>query len=238
MKPVPALELAGVRAGYGGIEVLRGVDLIVPAGTVVALLGPNGGGKSTTLRVAAGLHPPTAGDVRLCGRTVNGAGAGALAQVGVCTVPEAGAVFPNLTVRENLWMATRGDRSLDEIEATAYARFPALGQRRSQPAGRLSGGEQQMLALCRALVSDPALLLVDELSSGLAPRLVRQLYDQVAALAAGGVAVLLAEQLARVALAVADVAAIMLQGRVVRVGAPAEMEDEMVTAYLAGTTVA
>jgi len=228
----PLLELVGVRAGYGPIEVLHGVDLAVPPGAVVALLGPNGGGKSTTLKVAAGLLTPTAGEVRLAGRAVNGASADSLARIGLCTIPEGRGIFPNLSVRENLWMATQVGPSLDEVEAETYRRFPRLGERRNQLAGTLSGGEQQMLSLSRALATDPALLLLDELSMGLAPMVVSELYEIVGQVAAEGVSILIVEQFARTVLAIAHAAAIMLHGQVVRVGSPAELEEELSAAYL------
>lgn len=229
-----ALELKGVKAAYGRIEVLHGVDLVVPAGSVVALLGPNGGGKTTTLKVISGQMTPTAGCVHVAGRHVNGANTDALARIGVCTIPEGRGIFPNLTVKENLRMATYGGVSFDEVESVAYARFPRLGERRSQLAGTLSGGEQQMLALARGLAVNPSLLLLDELSMGLAPLIVGQLYDVVAQVATTGVSILVVEQFARTVLGVADYAAIMLHGKVVSVGQPADLEDELSSAYLGG----
>jgi branched-chain amino acid transport system ATP-binding protein len=229
---VPLLELDGVRAAYGGIEVLHGVDLVVPEGSVVALLGPNGAGKSTILKVCAGQLAPTAGEVRVAGRIVNGASADALARLGLCTIPEGRGIFPNLTVRENLWMATLAGVRLADVEATTYARFPLLAERRKQLAGTLSGGEQQMLALARALSTDPALLLLDELSMGLAPLVVTRLYETVAQLSADGVSILVSEQFARTVLGIAHVAAIVANGTIVRVGPPGEVESELSAAYL------
>jgi len=229
----PLLELRGVRAAYGRIEVLHGVDLVVPKGTVVALLGPNGGGKTTTLKVVGGQLTPTSGCVHIAGRHVNGATPDALARAGVCTIPEGRGIFPNLTVRENLRMATyAGTADLDRVETIAYERFGRLGERRGQLAGTLSGGEQQMLALARGLAVDPALLLLDELSMGLAPLIVSRLYEIVAQVAAEGVSILVVEQFARTVLGVADYAAIMLHGRVAAVGEPADLEDELSAAYL------
>ncbi len=230
----PILELAGVRAGYDGIEVLHGVDLTVGPGSVVALLGPNGGGKTTTMRVCSGLVPPTAGELRLAGRAVTGATASQLSRLGVCAIPEGRGIFANLTVRENLWLAAGSRAALPAMEDVAYGRFPRLGQRRKQLAGSLSGGEQQMLALARALGTDPALLLLDELSMGLAPRVVAEMYDVVAQLAGEGISVLLAEQFARVVLPIADQAALFAQGRVMSVGTPAEVEEELSRHYLGG----
>jgi branched-chain amino acid transport system ATP-binding protein len=228
----PLLELRGLRAAYGPIEVLHGVDLVVPQGSVVALLGPNGAGKTTTLRVTGGLHPATGGDIIMAGRRVNGAKADDLARRGVCTVPEGKGVFPNLTVRENLRMATHAAVTLAEVEAVAYQRFPRLAERRGQMAGRLSGGEQQMLAMARALTVRPALLLLDELSMGLAPLIVEELYELVATVAQEGVSILVVEQFAQTVLGVADTAAIMLGGRIVQFGSPAEIQAGLSEAYL------
>jgi branched-chain amino acid transport system ATP-binding protein len=230
----PPMELVGIRAAYGGIEVLHGVDLAVPAGAVVALLGANGAGKSTLVKVASGLLPPTAGTVWVAGTDVTGAAPHDLARIGVCTIPEGRGVFPNLTVRENMWMATQAGGTLAAIEEAAYARFPRLGERRTQLAGTLSGGEQQMLALSRALVTDPAVLLLDELSMGLAPILVQRLYETVAQVASEGISILVVEQFAQAVLGIADRAAIMVNGEITRVGSPAELQSELSSAYLGG----
>ena len=230
----PLLELHDVRAAYERIEVLHGIDLTVGSGNVVALLGPNGAGKSTTLRVAAGLHPPSSGDVVVGGRRVNGARADDLARAGMCLIPEGKGIFPNLSVRENLRMATYTGVGLHQIEETAYARFPRLKERRKQTAGTLSGGEQQMLAMARGLATSPALLLLDELSMGLAPIIVEELYEIVAQVARDGVSILVVEQFARTVLGVADFAAIMVSGRVVNIGKPSELENELSAAYLGG----
>lgn len=230
----PLLELRGVRAAYGSIEVLHGVDLSIPPGTVVALLGPNGAGKSTTLQVACGLIPPTSGSVLLAGRDVTGVKAEDLARVGVTTIPEGRGIFPNLTVRENLLMATYTGVSMRHVEEVAYERFPRLKERRSQVAGTMSGGEQQMLAMARGLASEPALLLLDELSMGLAPLVVEELYGIVSQIARSGTSILVVEQFARTVLGVADVAAIMVNGLVRKVGTPADVEHELSAAYLGG----
>jgi branched-chain amino acid transport system ATP-binding protein len=230
----PLLELHNVRAAYGRIEVLHGVDLRVPQGSVVALLGPNGAGKSTTIAVCSGLVAPTGGSIFVAGRRVNGASPDRLARAGLCTIPEGRSIFPNLTVTENLLMMTFTGKSLGQIEHEAFERFPRLQERRSQLAGTLSGGEQQMLALARGLATDPALLLLDELSMGLAPLVVEELYGIVAQVASEGVSILVVEQFARTVLGVADLAAIMVHGRVTRVGQPGELEDELSSAYLGG----
>ena len=235
MTTPPALELVGVSAGYGRIEVLHDVSLQVPAGKVFALLGPNGAGKSTTLQVASGDVRPTAGCLHVGGTHVNGSSPDALAKAGVCRIPEGRGVFPNLTVTENLRMWTyAGGLSPDEVQERTFARFPKLGQRRSQLAGTLSGGEQQMLAMSRAIVADPDVLLLDEISMGLAPLVVAELYELVGALAQEGISLLLVEQFARTALAVADYAAVMTQGRIAMVGQPADVADFVSEAYLGG----
>ena len=230
----PVVELRGVRAAYGAIEVLHGVDLALRRGEVLAVLGPNGAGKTTMLEVVAGLQPLRGGDVFVAGRRVNGAAASDLARAGLCLIPEGRGIFPNLTVRENLRMASYGRRSVGQIEAAAYERFPRLGERRRQLAGTMSGGEQQMLALARGLATDPAVLVLDELSMGLAPLVVEELYAQVGSLARTGISVLVVEQFARVVLGVADRAAIMLHGCVTDVGAPHEIESKLSSAYLGG----
>jgi len=232
---VPAIELRDVRAGYGRIEVLHGVSLSVPTGCVYALLGPNGAGKSTSLQVIGGKITPTHGCVHIGGSHVNGAAPEKLAKAGACRIPEGRGIFPNLTVAENLRVWTYAtDAPASEVEARAFARFPRLGERRKQLAGTLSGGEQQMLALSRALVTDPGILLLDEISMGLAPLVVSELYEVVAQLASEGITVLLVEQFARIALAVADYAAVMTQGRIAMVGQPADVEDFVQEAYLGG----
>jgi branched-chain amino acid transport system ATP-binding protein len=233
----PALEFAGLRAGYGRIEVIHGVDLLVPEGAVFALLGPNGAGKSTLLKVAGGRIAPAAGTVRVGGVALGRHdGPDRLARQGVCSIPEGRGVFPNLTVRENLWMWTyQGDRKVKAVEERAFARFPRLADRRKQLAGTLSGGEQQMLALARALVGEPRVLLLDELSMGLAPLVVSQLYEAVAGLSAEGVTVILSEQFVRTAVAIATHAAIVAGGKVQRVGPPKEMGEVALDTYLAGS---
>jgi len=231
----PALELVDIRAGYGRIEVLHGVSLTVPAGTVFALLGPNGAGKTTTMAVASGRVQPTSGCIHVAGKHVNRVAPENLARAGVCRIPEGRGVFPNLTVAENLRMWTyASDLSAREVQERAFARFPRLGERRNQLAGTMSGGEQQMLAMSRALVTEPGVLLLDEISMGLAPKIVSELYDVVGQLAADGISILLVEQFARTALAVADYAAVMTGGRIAMVGQPDDVAGFVNEAYLGG----
>ena len=237
----PVLEVRGVHAGYGRIEVLRGIDLVVARGSVTALLGPNGAGKSTLLKVASGRLAPSSGSVHFDGASTAGLAPERLARRGLCTVPEGRAVFPNLTVAENLRIfgARSATSTPADMAARAYERFPVLADRRRQLAGRLSGGEQQMLGLARALAGAPKLLLLDELSMGLAPLVVAELYELVAALAADEqVSILLVEQFAQTALSVADRAAILVHGRLVEQGTPAEIGDDLARTYLGGAVTA
>ncbi|WP_194828004.1 ABC transporter ATP-binding protein [Nocardia sp. XZ_19_231] len=228
-----ALELHGVRAAYDAITVLHGLDLRVAAGEVVALLGPNGAGKTTTLRVAAGVHAVTTGRLVLGGRDVTGADPRDLAAAGVCLIPEGRGVFPNLSVSDNLLMMTFTGKTHAEIEEVAFSRFPILAERADQIAGTMSGGEQQMLALARGLATDPAVLLLDELSMGLAPLVVERLYEQVAEIARQGVAVLVVEQFAAAVLDIADHAAVLVRGRIEYQGpADGELRRELANLYL------
>ena len=232
---VNALDVIDLTAGYGRIEVLHGVSFSVPQGSVVALLGPNGAGKTTTLSCIAGLLDPTGGHVHIGGHHLNGAAPDRLARAGLCTIPEGRGIFPNLTVQENVNLfAFAAQAAPREVEERSYAQFPRLGERRGQLAGRLSGGEQQMLAMARALSTDPALLLLDELSMGLAPKIVEELYEIVGEIGRQGVSVLVVEQFARRALAVAQLGIVMVQGRVTAIGEPADIEGELSAAYLGG----
>ncbi len=224
----------GLHAAYGRIEVLRGVDLTVPRGAVVALLGPNGAGKSTLLKVISGQMAPTSGDIHLAGVHVKDARTDELARLGLTTIPEGRSVFPNLTVEENLRLMSYAGVPAEKVLETAFSYFPRLHQRRDQMAGTMSGGEQQMLALSRALASDPALLMLDELSMGLAPLIVEELYDTVAQIAQTGVSILVVEQFARTALRVSDYAAVMSGGRVVATGEPDEINATMSDVILGG----
>jgi branched-chain amino acid transport system ATP-binding protein len=223
----------GVRAAYGRIEVLHGIDLTVPRGTVFALLGRNGAGKTTTLKVCSGAMSPMSGCVHVAGVHVNGRSPDAFARAGLCRIPEGRGVFPNLTVHDNIRMTTySSELSLRDITDRVYTQFPRLRERRQQLAGRLSGGEQQMLAMARALVADPAVLMLDEISMGLAPQIVTSLYATVSSLAASGITILLVEQFAHAALEIADYAAVMNQGAIAAIGQPADVASYVSDAYL------
>jgi len=229
----PAIEFDGVCARYERVEVLHDVSLTIPAGSVFAVLGPNGAGKTTMLSLIAGLLPATSGTLRITGTDVAGLDATRRARLGVCLVPEGRGVFPSLTVSENLWMMTHLGTSRADIEERAFARFPRLGERRQQLAGTMSGGEQQMLGLARALTTDPAVLLLDELSMGLAPKIVGELYDVVVRVAhEEQLTIVLVEQFARTVLSIADLAALVAGGRILEVGTPAEVEADLQSAYL------
>lgn len=231
------LELCEVRAAYDAITVLHGVDLSVGPGQVVALLGPNGAGKTTTLRVAAGVHPVASGRLALGGREVTGAHPRDLARAGVCLIPEGRGIFPNLSVRDNLLMMTFTGRTRVEIEDIAFSRFPILAERADQTAGTMSGGEQQMLALARGLATDPAVLMLDELSMGLAPLVVEKLYQHVAEIARQGVAVLIVEQFASAVLDIADHAAVLVRGRIEYQGHPdGGLRRELASLYLGSSS--
>jgi branched-chain amino acid transport system ATP-binding protein len=232
--PGAALELLDIRAAYGTIDVLHGVSISIPPGQVFALLGPNGAGKSTTLKVASGQMQPVAGTVHFAGQRVNGWSSDKLARAGLCTIPEGRGIFPNLTVLENLRMITYSGVSLSDVEERAYHRFPRLQERRKQVAGTLSGGEQQMLAMARAMATSPKVLLLDELSMGLAPLIVEELYEVVKRIAAEDVSILIVEQFAHEVLGVTDVAAIMLHGRIQLVGKPHDVAEALQAAYLGG----
>jgi branched-chain amino acid transport system ATP-binding protein len=232
-----ALELRDVRAGYGRIEVLHGVSIDVPQGAVVALLGRNGMGKTTTLRAISGTIPCISGSIALNGRRIDGRRASTIASRGLVLVPEGRGVFPGLTVRDNLAIAHRsGGKAAGEWDtylAGVSEAFPVLGERLDQSAGLLSGGEQQMLALSRALAGDPSLLMFDELSMGLAPIIVDQLMDRVAKLRDEGRTIVLVEQYLTHALKLADLCYVMAKGRVEWVGEPGEMKHmPSATAFL------
>lgn len=218
----PVLELKDVTAGYGDTVVLRQVSLSVPPSGVAALLGPNGAGKTTLLRTAAGLLRPMSGRVRLAGAEMTGRGAHQMARAGLCHLPEGRGIFPSLTVRENLLLATPRGRTLDAV-AVAAEKFPVLGSRLKQLAGSLSGGEQQMLALARAFLSQPVIVVVDEPSLGLSPLVVEEIFRSLQSIARSGTAVLLVEQYVNRALELADTVHLLSRGTVVFSGAADEL---------------
>ncbi len=228
-----ALRLEGVVAGYGEVEVLHSVDLAVPAGRVVTLLGPNGAGKSTLCAVAAGLLAPTAGRVRLDGADVTNQPAFRRARRGLLLAPEARGIFPGLSVDENLNVLLRSAREREQ----AYERFPLLADRRRQPAGLLSGGEQQMLALAPALVRTPAVFVADEPSLGLAPLASEAVFDALTELRQRGSSLLLVEEKAREALELADIVAVMELGRIVWTGPRQEADADRLAAVYLGVRV-
>jgi branched-chain amino acid transport system ATP-binding protein len=225
------LSLQGIRAGYGPVEVLHGVDLEVPGGSVTALLGPNGAGKTTLLSVIAGLVPTRAGEVVRNGTTITDQAPHQRAAAGMLLVPERRGVFPALSVGDNLEIFAGSRHGWD----VALETFPALSSRLDQRAGLLSGGEQQMLAMSHALLRRPTLLLLDELSTGLAPRVSRQLFDVVADLAAHGTTIVLVEQHLSDALRLADVVYLLRHGQVAFAGEPSELTDPSLLASSLGS---
>ena len=232
--PAPLLEVEGLSVAYGRISALDGVDLVVPEGSVVALLGPNGAGKSTLLKAVAGLVAAAAGRVLLAGEPLDGVPAHARADLGVCLIPEGRGIFPSLTVADNLDVAlSRYGEGMRRV--VDY--FPVLGERRDQLAGTLSGGEQQMLALARAVGAEPRLLMADELSLGLAPLLVRTITETLERVhEEEGRTILLVEQYATLALRLADLVYILNRGRLAWAGEPDELRASkvLVESYLGG----
>jgi len=236
------LVVRDLHAGYGLSEVLDGVSLEVKPGTIVALIGANGAGKTTTMRAVSGLLSPSKGEVRLDGQPVQGLGAARIARLGLAHAPEGRKVFGPLSAEDNLLLGAfrrlprffgfrrRAQEDLDRI----YAMFPKLAARRHQLAGTLSGGEQQMLAIGRALMARPKVMLLDEPSMGLAPVIVQEVFETVRRLKTEGMTMLLVEQFARTALEVADRAYVMERGRIVIEGTPEELrrDERVIAAYL------
>jgi len=230
-----ALEVRGLRVSYGGVQALRDVSMVVPEGSVVAVLGPNGAGKSTTLRTISGLIRAQEGRIWVQGQRIERKPAYRIARMGVVHVPEGRGIFPSLTVRENLEMAEAAVTEATDPIAEGIELFPALATRLRQLAGSLSGGEQQMLALARALMAQPKLLMVDEISMGLAPLIVAQLFDALRQRAAAGMSLLLVEQYVEAALGLADYVYVMDKGAIVDVGEPSDMRHgSLASAYLGG----
>jgi branched-chain amino acid transport system ATP-binding protein len=236
MSAEPLLAVDSLETAYGGIVALRGVSFVVEAGSVVALVGANGAGKSTTLNTISGLLSPRTGTIRFEGREIGGWRADRIAGLGLVQVPEGRQVLAPLSVEENLLLGayTRRDGEVRSDLTGIYDRFPRLRERRDQLAGSLSGGEQQMLAIGRALMARPRLLMLDEPSLGLAPLIVAEVFRLIASLKAQGSTILLVEQNARKALAVADTAYVLEGGRITRAGAAAALRNDpgIVAAYL------
>ncbi len=235
----PLLEVQDLHVAYGHVQAVRGVSLAVPEGGFVTLIGPNGAGKTSLLSALAGLVRPAAGTVRLAGRDVTGLPAHAAVAAGISLVPEGRAILGRMTVEENLRLAAELRRPRGELAAAIeeqLTRFPILRERRAQPAGTLSGGQQQMLAVARALVARPRILLLDEPSMGLSPLLVQQVFELVEAIHREGTTILLVEQNARLALSVTEHAYVLERGKVVFEGpSRALAEDARVrAAYLGG----
>ena len=228
------LELRDVTVGYGNHTVLRNLDLVVPEGSVVALLGPNGAGKTTLLRAASGLLPLSDGALFVDGVDRTGAAAHRLADAGVCHIPEGRGIFRDLTVADNLRLQTpvaAGRAGAEWIDRL----FPRLTERRTQRAGTMSGGEQQMLALARASHETARVVLVDEVSMGLAPKILDEIYDYLRHLVSGGTALLLVEQYVQRALELADYVYVMQKGRARFLGEPAQLNEQQIAAlYLGG----
>ena len=231
------LEVRDLHIAYGAIEAVKGISFSVEGGQVVALIGSNGAGKTTTLRAISGLLRPASGDIFFEGESLNELPAHRIVIKGVAHSPEGRRVFPRLSVADNLDMGAFARRDRQESAADierVFKLFPVLAERRSQAAGTLSGGEQQMLAMGRALMSRPRLLMLDEPSMGLSPIVMRTIFDTVAELKSTGTTILLVEQNAQAALALADTAHVIETGRIVLSGTGAELlgNPEVKKAYL------
>src|SRR5215469_10907884 len=234
--PEPLLSLTGVHAGYGGVEILRGVDFAVHRGEIVTVLGPNGAGKSTMSRTISGIVRAWRGSIRFKGASIEREAPARIVARGLIHVPEGRRIFPNMTVRENLDLGSfrraRGSRA--DNRERVFSVFPRLAERQSQRAGTLSGGEQQMLAIGRGLMGEPDLLMLDEPSLGLSPLLVEELFELIKAINAQGIALLLIEQNVVQSLGVAQRAYILDNGRFVLEGSAAELgkDPKLKHAYL------
>jgi branched-chain amino acid transport system ATP-binding protein len=220
----PLLAARSVDVAYGSVLAVRSLSLQVAKGEIVALLGPNGAGKTSTLRGLTGLVRPRSGTVSVNGVRIDGHGAAGAVKAGLAHVPEGRRVFPEMTVLDNLrlgaWTDRRKAKVVDQRVRTAFELFPRLGERRGQAAGSMSGGEQQMLAIARALMSDPQLLLIDELSLGLSPLVVDEILARLVELNKAGLSILLIEQFVHRALDVADRVYVLKKGRVAYSGTP------------------
>jgi branched-chain amino acid transport system ATP-binding protein len=236
----PALQIDGLEAGYEpGLSIVRNASLSVATGEIVAILGPNGAGKSTLVKAVAGLVPITKGSNKLFGRDITTVAAHRMVFEGLAFVPQTENVFVNLTIAENLELAAalmKADR-LERVPPV-YAMFPDLERQKTLPAGQLSGGQRQMLAVARALIARPRLLILDEPSAGLSPKLVAQVFDKLREIRDSGVTVLLVEQNVKAALAIADRAAVLVEGKERIVASSAELlEDERIAALYLGQHV-
>ena len=234
---MPLLELRDVRAKYGAIEALKGISLTVEAGEIVTLIGANGAGKTTTLTSISGLHKPSSGQVIFDGKDLAAVAPHDIVRLGLVHSPEGRRVFPRMTVAENLEMGayTRDDKAgISADFARVYELFPVLRERKLQPAGTLSGGEQQMLAVGRAMMTKPKLLLLDEPSLGLAPLIVARIFQVIQTLNQQGVTILLVEQNARMALKIAHRAYVLETGEVTMAGPAADVlaDPRVAAAYL------
>jgi len=230
------LELEGIHTYYGSIEALRGVSLEVGAGEVVTVIGSNGAGKSTTLRSISGLNPPRSGSIRFDGAEISAASPSEIVARGISHVPEGRRCFPRMTVRENLELgayARKGATLGPDIDRV-FELFPRLGERESQKAGTMSGGEQQMLAIGRALMAQPRLLLLDEPSMGISPLLTERIYETITEISQAGMTILLVEQNANYALGASQRGYVLETGRVVLDGDSAALRDnpDVQKAYL------
>ena len=221
------LELRNITAGYDAGTVLRDVSITVPDGAVVALLGPNGAGKTTTLKVASGLLGTRSGQILVDGEDVTNMAPYQLVRRGVCHVPEGRGIFPSLTVTDNIRLQAPA-RNFKESLRNATSVFPRLGERAKQISRTMSGGEQQMLALCHAYVSDPQYILLDEVSMGLAPKIVEEIFEHLHDLAGQGKSMLLVEQYVGQALKLADYVYIMDRGTITFAGEPGEISEETI----------
>ena len=217
-------RLDRIVAGYGDAPVLRDVSLVVPDGTVVALLGPNGAGKTTLLRVASGLLTPSSGSIRMDEVSLTGEPPDRYSRAGICHIPEGRGIFRSMSVRENILLQARSGEDDLALERAVEA-FPRLGERMHQLAGTMSGGEQQMLAVARAYVADPKLVLLDEVSLGLAPLIVDEIFEFLARIAASGSSLLLVEQYVARALAIADFVFLLDHGQIAFAGEAREVDE-------------
>jgi branched-chain amino acid transport system ATP-binding protein len=230
-------QLDRIFAGYGDAPVLRGVSLTVPAGSVVALLGPNGAGKTTLLRVASGLLAPTSGAVRAGDTDLAGASPDVFTRAGICHIPEGRGIFRSMTVRENILLQARAGQEDIALDRAVEA-FPRLGERMAQRAGTMSGGEQQMLAVARAYVASPNLVLLDEVSLGLAPKIVDEIFDFLRKIAEAGASLLLVEQYVARALAIADFVFLLDHGQIAFAGETSEVDEAVIFKSYVGANVA